>query len=216
MGFDWGYFFSLWPDIFRGSLMTLFAAGLGSVGAVLVGLGLALGRRSGRVGFLLCAGFTEVIRLSPFLVQLYFLYFVLPVWGIVISATTVGVLTLALHFGAFLGEVFGAGIDAVPRGQVEAAQALGLRRLQIARLVVLPQTLRLVAAPTANYMISLLKTTPYLAVVGVPEMLGVAFDKASDSFRYVEPLTAAGLLFLAYSIVIGGAVRLLERKVRPI
>lgn len=216
MGFDWGYFLSLWPDIFRGSLMTLFAAGLGSVGAVLVGLGLALGRRSGRVGFLLCAGFTEVIRLSPFLVQLYFLYFVLPVWGIVISATTVGVLTLALHFGAFLGEVFGAGIDAVPRGQVEAAQALGLRRLQIARLVVLPQTLRLVAAPTANYMISLLKTTPYLAVVGVPEMLGVAFDKASDSFRYVEPLTAAGLLFLAYSIVIGGAVRLLERKVRPI
>lgn len=216
MGFDWGYFLSLWPDIFRGSLMTLFAAGLGSVGAVLVGLGLALGRRSGRVGFLLCAGFTEVIRLSPFLVQLYFLYFVLPVWGIVISATTVGVLTLALHFGAFLGEVFGAGIDAVPRGQVEAAQALGLRRLQIARLVVLPQTLRLVAAPTANYMISLLKTTPYLAVVGVPEMLGVAFDKASDSFRYVEPLTAAGLLFLAYSIVIGGAVRLVERRVRPI
>lgn len=216
MGFDWGYFLSLWPDIFRGSLMTLFAAALGSVGAVLVGLGLALGRRSGRVGFLLCAGFTEVIRLSPFLVQLYFLYFVLPVWGIVISATTVGVLTLALHFGAFLGEVFGAGIDAVPRGQVEAAQALGLRRLQIARLVVLPQTLRLVAAPTANYMISLLKTTPYLAVVGVPEMLGVAFDKASDSFRYVEPLTAAGLLFLAYSIVIGGAVRLLERRVRPL
>jgi polar amino acid transport system permease protein len=216
MGFDWGYFLSLWPDIFRGSLMTLFAAGLGSVGAVLVGLGLALGRRSGRVGFLLCAGFTEVIRLSPFLVQLYFLYFVLPVWGIVISATTVGVLTLALHFGAFLGEVFGAGIDAVPRGQVEAAQALGLRRLQIARLVVLPQTLRLVAAPTANYMLSLLKTTPYLAVVGVPEMLGVAFDKASDSFRYVEPLTAAGLLFLAYSIVIGGAVRLVERRVRPI
>jgi len=216
MGFDWGYFLSLWPDIFRGSLMTLFAAGLGSVGAVLVGLGLALGRRGGRVGFLFCAGFTEVIRLSPFLVQLYFLYFVLPVWGIVISATTVGVLALALHFGAFLGEVFGAGIDAVPRGQVEAAQALGLRRMQIARLVVLPQTLRLVAAPTANYMISLLKTTPYLAVVGVPEMLGVAFDKASDSFRYVEPLTAAGLLFLAYSIVIGGAVRLLERKVRPI
>ena len=216
MGFDWGYFLSLWPDIFRGSLMTLFAAGLGSAGAVLVGLGLALGRRSGRAGFLLCAGFTEVIRLSPFLVQLYFLYFVLPVWGIVISATTVGVLALALHFGAFLGEVFGAGIDAVPRGQVEAAQALGLRRMQIARLVVLPQTLRLVAAPTANYMISLLKTTPYLAVVGVPEMLGVAFDKASDSFRYVEPLTAAGLLFLAYSIVIGGAVRLLERKVRPL
>jgi len=216
MGFDWGYFLSLWPDIFRGSLMTLFAAGLGSAGAVLVGLGLALGRRGGRAGFLLCAGFTEVIRLSPFLVQLYFLYFVLPVWGIVISATTVGVLALALHFGAFLGEVFGAGIDAVPRGQVEAAQALGLRRMQIARLVVLPQTLRLVAAPTANYMISLLKTTPYLAVVGVPEMLGVAFDKASDSFRYVEPLTAAGLLFLAYSIVIGGAVRLLERKVRPL
>lgn len=215
MGFDPDYFLEILPDVLAGSLMTLLAAALGSIGAILVGLVLALGRRSGRVGLVTCAGFTEAIRLSPFLAQLYFLYFVLPVWGIVLSATTVGVLTLAVHFGAFLGEVFGAGIDAVPHGQVEAARALGLRRMQVARLVVLPQTLRFVAAPTANYMISLLKTTPYLAVVGVPELLGVAFDKASDSFRYVEPLTAAGILFLAYSITIGGLVRLLEQRIRP-
>ena len=215
MGFDLDFFVALLPDILAGSLMTLLAAALGSVGAVLVGLVLALGRRRGRVGLVLCAGFTELIRLSPFLAQLYFLYFVLPVWGVVLSATTVGILTLAVHFGAFLGEVFGAGIDAVPHGQVEAARALGLRRLQVARLVVLPQTFRFVAAPTANYMISLLKTTPYLAVVGVPEMLGVAFDKASDTFRYVEPLTATGILFLAYSITIGSLVRLLERRLKP-
>lgn len=216
MGFDIAYFWSLWPAILQGSLMTLLAAALGSVGAVVTGLALALGRRSGRVGKVICSVFTEVIRLSPFLVQLYFLYFVLPVYGIVLSALTVGILALSLHFGAFLGEVFGAGIDAVPVGQIEAAKALGLKRYRYNRLVVLPQMLRFVAAPTANYMISLLKTTPYLGVVGVPEMLGVAFDKASDSFRYVEPLTAAGILFLVYSIAIGGLARVVERKVRPL
>ncbi|RVT91613.1 amino acid ABC transporter permease [Rhodovarius crocodyli] len=216
MGFDTEYFWSLWPAIFQGSLMTLAAAAAGSVGAILVGIILALGRRSGRLSKIICAGFTEAIRLSPFLVQLYFLYYVLPVWGLTLDAVTVGILTLSIHFGAFLGEVFGAGIDAVPRGQVEAARALGLRNRQISFLIVLPQMLRFVAAPTANYMISLLKTTPYLAVVGVPEMLGVAFDKASDSFRYVEPLTAAGILFLVYSTIIGQAARYVERKIRPL
>lgn len=216
MGFDVEYFWSLWPAILRGSLMTLGAAAAGSVGAILVGMALALGRRSSRAGLVFCIGFTEAIRLSPFLVQLYFLYYVLPVWGLTLSAITVGILTLSVHFGAFLGEVFGAGIDAVPRGQVEAARALGLKGRQISFLVVLPQMLRFVAGPTANYMISLLKTTPYLAVVGVPEMLGVAFDKASDSFRYVEPLTAVGLLFLLYSILIGRAARYVERNIRPL
>jgi len=216
VGFDLAFFWSLLPDIFRGSLTTLFAAAVGATGAILFGLVLAFGRRSGRIGKLVCATFTEIIRLSPFLAQLYFLYFVLPVWGVVLSATTVGIVTLSVHFGAFLGEVFGAGIDAVPAGQIEVAKALGLKRLQIGRLVVFPQILRFVAAPTANYMISLLKTTPYLAVVGVPELLGVAFDKASDTFRYVEPLTAAGLLFLIYSILIGNLARLVERRLRPL
>jgi polar amino acid transport system permease protein len=216
VGFDPEFFWSLLPAMLVGSLMTLFAAAAGSLGAILVGLVLAFGRRSGRAGKAICSVFTELIRLSPFLAQLYFMYFVLPAWGITLSATTVGILTLAIHFGAFLGEVFGAAIDAVPLGQIEVAKALGLRRFQIARLVMLPQMLRFVAAPTANYMISLLKTTPYLAVVGVPELLGVAFDKASDTFRYVEPLTAAGLLFLIYSVAIGNVARLVERRFQPL
>lgn len=216
MGFDFPYFWSLWPDMLRGSVMTLVAAAAGSLGAIAVGMILALGRRSGAAGRVICFSFTEAIRLSPFLVQLYFLYYVLPVYGLTLSAFTVGILALSVHFGAFLGEVFGAGIDAVPTGQIEAAKALGLKRFQINALIVLPQMLRFVAAPTANYMISLLKTTPYLAVVGVPEMLGIAFDKASDSFRYVEPLTAAGLLFLAYSTVIGRAARWVEQKIKPL
>jgi len=214
MGFDIDFLWTLIPDIFVGSLVTLAAAFAGSVGAIVVGLLLAAGARSGRAGRVVCTTLTEAIRLSPFLVHLYFLYFVLPVYGIVLPAPLIGVLALAVHFGAFLGEVFGAGIDSVPEGQIEAAKALSLRRFQIIGKVILPQMLRFVAAPTANYLISLLKTTPYLAVIGVPDMLGVAFDKASDTFRYVEPLTVAGILFLVYCTLIGGAARMLERRMK--
>ncbi|MEZ0212544.1 MAG: amino acid ABC transporter permease [Xanthobacteraceae bacterium] len=215
MGFDVDFFLELLPKILAGSLMTVWAALLGSVGAVAFGLALAIGRRSGGVGRVGTICFSEAVRLSPFLVQLYFLYFVLPTWGIVISATAVGVLALSLHYGAFLGEVFDAGLSAVPHGQIEVGNALGMKRWQIMWLVMLPQTLRFVAAPSANHLIGLLKSTPYLATIGVHEMLGSAFDVASDTFRYVEPLTAAGLLFLVFSAIVGSLVRVVETRLRP-
>ena len=212
MDFDLSYAAELVPTIVMGSVVTLQAAAWGCLGAVIVGLLLALGRRSRRGVRTFCIAIVELVRLSPFLAQLYFFYYALPVYGIVLPAMVVGVVVLSFHFGSFLSEVFGAGIDAVPNGQIEAARALGLSRWKTTRLIVLPQMMRLIAAPTANYFISLFKTTPYLATIGVPEMLGVALDSATSTFRYVEPLTVVGLLFLIYCGALGLLGRTVEKR----
>lgn len=211
MLFDFKFALSLVPDILSASVVTAYVSLLGCFFAVLIGVMLALARRGGRVVSGVAYGVIETGRLSPFLPQLYFAYFVLPAYGIVLPAILIGIIALAFHFGCFLAIVFGAGIDAVPKGQKEAARSLGLKPGPIALLIVLPQAIRVVIAPTANYFIVLLKTTPYLAIIGVPEMLGVAFDQASNSFRYVEPLTVVGALFLGYCLTIGHLVRLLEK-----
>jgi hypothetical protein len=113
------------------------------------------------------------------LAWLYFLYFVLPFYGIRLGSMTVGVLGLSLYYSGYLAEVFKAGIDAIPKGQSEAARALSLSRRDALIYVIAPQMLRNIAAPLGNYFVSILKATPYLAVLAVPEMLGRAFDIAS-------------------------------------
>lgn len=146
------------------------------------------------------------------LAWLYFLYFVLPFYGVRLGAMSVGIIGLSLYFSGYLAEVFKAGIDAIPKGQQEAATALSLGRLDTIVFVIAPQMLRNIAAPMGNYFVSILKATPYLAVLAVPEMLGRAFDIASETYRYAEPLTVAGLLFLALALVISQAVKRLELR----
>ena len=107
---------------------------------------------------------------------------------------------------------FKAGIDAIPKGQSEAARALSLSRRDALIYVIAPQMLRNIAAPLGNYFVSILKATPYLAVLAVPEMLGRAFDIASETYRYTEPLVVAGLIFLALALVISHGVKRLERR----
>jgi len=120
------------------------------------------------------------------------------------------VLALGFYFSSYLAEVFKAGINAVAPGQAEAAWSLGLSPFDVLARVVLPQMLRHIAAPLGNYFVSLLKTTPYLAVIAVPEILGIALELGSDNFRYVEPMLAAEVIFLLLAIVVAQGVRLLE------
>lgn len=144
------------------------------------------------------------------LAWLYFLYFVLPYYGITLSAVTVGVIGLSVYYSGYLAEVLKAGIDAIPAGQAEAAKALGLSRTDTLLRVLAPQMLRNIAAPMGNYFVLILKATPYLAAIAVPEMR--AFDIASETYRYAEPLTIAGVLFLILAAAISFGVRLLERR----
>ncbi|WP_343676747.1 ABC transporter permease subunit [Paraburkholderia heleia] len=208
--FDAMYFLSALHVILRASVMTMGIAVASSAVAICLGFIFEMTRRwsvSMRrpVGFIV-----DFIRSTPVLVHIYFFYFVLPSWGVTLPATAIGVFALGLYYSSYLAEVFKAGIDAVPVGQTEAAASLGLSRLDALTMVVMPLMLRHVAAPVGNYFVSLLKSTPYLAIIAVPEMLGAALEIGSDSFRYAEPMMAAEVVFLTLAIAIAYLVRLLE------
>src|SRR5262249_37222031 len=168
MSFDAGYALAIVPSILKGLGNTLIVTVLSSLGAALLGLTWELLRRLGGPMSQLMHLNVDFIRSTPVLVQIYFLFFVLPHYGIRMPPYVVGVSALSFYFSGYLAEVFRAGIDAIPRGQSEAARALGLGRLPLIGLVLLPQMLRNIAAPMGGYFVSILKATPYLAVITVP------------------------------------------------
>jgi polar amino acid transport system permease protein len=212
MGFDLGFALSTVPAILSAIGMTLLVAVASCLGAAAVGFGLEITRRAGGGAGLLVRFLIDFIRATPVLVWLYCLYFILPYYGLRLGALTVGILGLSLYFSGYLAEVFKAGIDAIHKGQSEAARALGLGRFDTVFFVIAPQMLKNIAAPMGNYFVSILKATPYLAVLAVPEMLGQAFDIASETYRYAEPLTVAGIIFLALALIISFGIKRLERR----
>ena len=219
MGFDFEFAIVILPDILKGLGNTLLVAVLSSIGAVILGFFWEILRRSGRILSYVIQFVIDFIRSTPVLVQLYFLFFVLPYYGLVLPAMFVGIFGLSIYFSGYLSEVFKAGIDAIPKGQGEAARGLGLGGLDTVIYVIAPQMLRNIVAPMGAYSVSILKATPYLAVIAVPEMLGSAFDVASETYRYAEPMAVAGVLFLILALMAVGLVNLFERKlglmVRP-
>jgi polar amino acid transport system permease protein len=212
VSFDLAFAASTVPTVLSAAGTTMGVALLSCAGACALGFGFEVVRRTGPLPGYLLRFLIDFIRSTPALAWLYFLYFVLPHYGVMLPALAVGILGLSLYFSGYLAEVFKAGIDAVPKGQTDAAKALGLSRTDTLLFVVGPQMLRNVAAPVGNYFVSILKATPYLAVIAVPEMLGSAFDIASETYRYAEPLTVVGAVFLLLALTIAHFVRLLERK----
>ena len=198
MKFDVQFALSITPLILEAAITTIWVTIVSSLLATVLGFALELMRRVNRPIALVMTVVIDFFRITPILALLYFLYFVLPFYNIHLSAITVGIMTLSLHYAGYLAEVFKAAITSIPHGQTEGAQALGLRRPHIVFMILLPQILRNAIPAIANYVLSILKSTPYLAVVAVPEMLGVAMDKAAESFTYVEPMAVVGLLFCLF------------------
>ncbi|WP_342723862.1 amino acid ABC transporter permease [Bradyrhizobium sp. B097] len=212
MSFDVAFAVRIVPQVLEGIGNTILVAILSFIGATLLGFIWEMLRRSNRFVRPVAQFVVDAIRSTPVLVQIYFLFFVLPFYGIVLPALLVGVFGLSFYFSGYISEVFRAGIDAVPRGQGEAAQSLGLGRLDTVIFVVAPQMLRNIAAPLGAYSISILKSTPLLAVIAVPEMQGSAFDVASETYRYAEPMFVAGVLFLIMDLVAVAVIASLERR----
>ncbi|TKT69444.1 amino acid ABC transporter permease [Aquamicrobium sp. LC103] len=212
MNFDLEFAISTAPLILSAFFTTIWVTVVSSIGAALLGFTWEILRRLNRPLRSLMRFVIDAIRSTPLLVQIYFLYFVLPYYGVTLPALVVGVFALSIYYSGYLAEVFKAGIDAIDSGQFEAAKALGIGRADTIFLVILPQMLRNIAAPMGNYFISLLKATPYLAVIAVPEMFGSALDIASETFRYAEPVLVAGLIFLALAVAIAQAVKGLEQR----
>jgi len=212
--FDPDFALSVIPTILSGLGTTLWITVAASLGAAVLGFTLEILRRSNRwLGYVM-RFVIDAIRSTPVLVQLYFIYFVLPVYGLTLPAAASGVLGLAVYYSGYLAEVFKGGIDSIDAGQFEAGKALGLRRRDVILSVILPQMLRNVAAPMGNYFVSALKATPYLAVIAVPEMLGLAMEVGANSFRYAEPMVSVGAIFLILALGINVLVRKLEQRLQ--
>jgi len=211
MLWDWNYALEILPVLAKAAIITVEATLLGFVIAAILGLALAILRMQGP----LVAGpvtlVMELVRSTPLLIQIFFLYFVLPKFGISLDAFTAGVLALGVHYATYCSEVYRAGLENVPRGQWEAATALNLSPFTTFKDIILPQAIPPIVPPLGNYLVALFKETPLLSAIAVLELMQTAKILGSESFRYVEPITLVGLLFLVMSLVSAVGIRWLER-----
>jgi polar amino acid transport system permease protein len=190
------------PAFFKGAMMTLVLTIVATTLGVLVGFLIALLQASElRVARAIAITYLWVFRGTPVLLQILFVYNVLPSYGILLSGFTSAVLALSLNEGAYMAEIIRSGMGAVTKAQRTAGLALGMTRSQVMRLVVVPQALRVVLPPMGNQLIGMLKLSSLVSVIAVQELLLVANQTASANFRYVEALTAAGIYYLAFTTI---------------
>ncbi len=221
MFWDWSFAFEILPLLALASLVTLQATILGFALAATLGLAFAIARMYGPAWVNVpVAGFVEFIRSTPLLIQIFFIYFVFPEFGVVLNALTAGILALGVHYATYCSEVYRAGLANVPRGQWEASIALNLSPFHTFRDIIIPQAIPPVVPALGNYFIALFKDTPLLSAIAVLELMQTAKIIGSETFRYTEPITIVGAIFLIFSLVAAGLVRLLEawldrRFIRP-
>ncbi|MGI9335047.1 MAG: ectoine/hydroxyectoine ABC transporter permease subunit EhuD [Gammaproteobacteria bacterium] len=213
MQWDWAFTWKILPTLGEGVIVTIQATLMGSVLAMVAGLGLAVARRSANKLISRPAGlFVAVVRGTPLLVQLYFLFYILPDLGIVLSPLAAGVIGLGLHYATYTAEVYRAGIDNIASGQWEAAKAVNLSPRQTWIHIIIPQAVPPMIPALANYFVAMFKETPLLAAITVLELMNQARSLANYYYKYVEPMTLVGLFFLAVSIPSVILLRHLERR----
>lgn len=213
MTWDWAFVWQIMPTLLQGLKITLLVTVLGAIVAAVLGLVFAVARRS---AFKPLARGTSVlvqfIRGTPLLVQLYVIFYVLPDIGIRLPALVAGVIGIGLHYATYTAEVYRGGIEAVPRGQWEAARATNLTLRQTWAHVVLPQAVPPMIPALANYLIAMFKETPLLSAITVLELMNQAKSVANSSYRYVEPMTMVGVFFLVISLISVALISLLEAR----
>lgn len=213
MNWNWSIVGDFMPTFWNGVKITLEATALGSLLSFALGLVWALAFRAPSRFVRWPVGvFTEFIRNTPLLVQLFFLFFVLPEWGLQTTALVTGIVGIGLHYSTYTAEVYRAGIEGVPVGQWEAATALSLPRTRTWTSVILPQAIRRVVPALGNYVIAMLKDTPMLLGIGVLEMLNEARLFGAETFQYIEPFTVVGVAFILIAYPASLLMRYLERR----
>ncbi|HET7409149.1 MAG TPA: ectoine/hydroxyectoine ABC transporter permease subunit EhuD [Paracoccaceae bacterium] len=217
MRFDWQWDFvwEILPEMGWATLNTLAAAGMGYAIALVLGLVFALAQRT--PFFLLTLvvrEFVEFIRSTPVLIQIFFVFYVFPQFGIRLSPWVSGMIALGLHYASYLSEVYRAGLDGVPRGQWEACRALNLSMRRTYFGIVIPQALPIALPGMGNYLVGIFKDTPMLSVIGVAELMHAATAIGSETYRYLEPYTLVGFIFLIISLPTAKAIRMFEAWVR--
>lgn len=201
------------PQLLRAAGGTLKMTVLAYALAVVAGLVIALGRVShNRMLARVAVFYIEIVRGTPALTQLFLIYFGLASAGLVIPAFEAAVIGLGLNYAAYMAEVYRAGIEAIHRGQREAAQAIGMTRGLTMRYIILPQAIRIVLPPMANYAISLLKDTSVASLISAPELMLRARDLSSEYFMPMELYVVAGAMYFVMAWPLSRGVRWIELR----
>jgi polar amino acid transport system permease protein len=207
--FEWG------PFILGGVAVTIFVSVMSIFFATIFAVLGALGRLS-RVAPIYAAAtlYVSLIRGTPLIIQLLFWYLALPQFGIVLPGLACGIFGLAFNYGAYMTEIFRAGIQAIPRGQLEAAAALGMTERLTMRRIVLPQATRIVIPAIGNEFIAMIKDSALVGYVGIQETFWRASTTGSRLFRSFEALLVAALIYWVLTIVFSVVQERIERRLR--
>jgi polar amino acid transport system permease protein len=201
------------PYILAGAGLTILISVVSIVLATILAIIGALGRLSSN-GFINGAAslYVSLVRGTPLLVQIYFVFFALPQMGIVLDPIPAGIVALSFNYGAYMTEIFRAGIQAVPRGQREAAEALGMPERQVMRRIVLPQAVRIVVPAIGNDFVSMIKDSSLVSVVGLQEMLWRASTVGRSNSQLIQALLIAALVYWALTMFFSFFQAKLERR----
>lgn len=215
MPFSFEYIVTILPSLLQGTVITVEVTLAGMLGANIFGLVVAVIRWIGWKPLRsLCNVYVELIRNTPFLVFVFFVYFGFPAVGIALEAFPLGILILSIYFGAFLAEVYRGAMQSIGRGQWEAGAILNLTNLQIMRLVVLPQAIRVSMPGVVNYVIGTFKDSSYLAYITLQELMYHARYEGANSFRVFETFLSATVIYLVISYPVSLVARELENRVK--
>jgi polar amino acid transport system permease protein len=211
---EWGLFAKYGPSLLSGFGYTVMCWAIGTLGALALGFLIALALRYGNrpIRWLLRI-YIEIIRGTPFLVQLFLLYYGGPFIGLTLDSLPAGLVALTVYGSPYFAEIFRAGFAAVPPGQVEAARAMGFDEGTIVRRVMLPAMLVSALPALTNFAIILTKETVILSIVTIPELRYQVQTMASETFAFVEATFALAIFFWAFVELISYFGRLLERRV---
>ncbi|MFS8037106.1 amino acid ABC transporter permease [Xanthobacter sp. AM11] len=212
--FQFGEVFNAWPELLLGAWLTIrlsaMAMGLGLLVAVLCALGKTQGPRPVRW---LVEVYVEVIRNTPFLVQIFLIFFGLPRIGIRLDANEAALLAMVVNAGAYCTEIVRAGIETVHKGQVEAGLALGLKPLQVFAYVVIFPALKAIYPALTSQFILLMLTSSVVSAISAEELTAVANNLQSQTFRSFEIYIVVTAMYLAMSLMFAGLFGLIYRAV---
>lgn len=214
---DWHYIYKALPDLMGGLGMTLKVSGVAIALSILIGVIGAGMRTSGIKAIEMCvAGYVEFIRGTPYLVQIFFIFYGLPSIGLKLSIFWSGALALTIWASAFHIESFRAGLASVGQGIRDASASLSLRRWQHAWFIVMPLALRAALPSSMNTIVATVKNSAYLQAIGLVELTFVAVDRIAYEFRTVEMFASICVIYLFCVFILSGLGHRLERRLnRP-
>lgn len=201
------------PYIAKGAVVTIELTLVALIGSVLIGLMTTFAKLSTLRPLSFLAGvYIELIRATPALLQLFIIYFGLTSFGLRLDPFTAAGITLSMVGGAYAAEIFRAGIEAVDRGQFEAARSLGMPTPLAMRRIILPQAAVIILPPFTNFVISMIKDTSLALTISVPEIMYRSYDASSQSFKSMAIYSMAAIIYLAICLPLSGFARVLERR----